>query len=85
MTRELAGLEIVLANVDINSGYATHSLSRNKSQKPNAAGENNLPLTPATNNTHDDEIATSSNLLLPPRDTSELITLSDTSQNVTRK
>ena len=25
MTRELAGLEVDVANVDINSGYATHS------------------------------------------------------------
>ena len=46
--------------------------------------ENNLPSTPATNNTHDNKSTTSSNLCSPPRDTSELIILSDASQNSTR-
>ena len=41
MTHELVGLEINLTNVGINSCYATHSQSRNKSQIPDAAAENN--------------------------------------------
>ena len=68
MTRELAGLEIDLTNVDINSSCATHSQLRNKSQIPDVARENNLTSTPATNNTHNDE-ATTSNLHPPPKDT----------------
>ena len=47
MTRELAGLEVDLTNVDINSGYITYSQVRNKSQIPDAARENNLPSTPS--------------------------------------
>ena len=58
MIREVATLEVVFTNVDIN----------------------NLPYTPATNNTHDDEAATFTNLHSPPTDTLELITLSDASQ-----
>ena len=67
MTRELAGLETDLMNVDINSGYATCSQLNNKSQIPDAAGEHNLPSTHAINNAHDDEAATS-NMHSPSRD-----------------
>ena len=81
MTRELVGLEVVLASVDISSSCATHSLSRKKSQIPNAAEENCLPPMQASNNTHIDEKATPFYLCSPPRDISELITLSDASQN----
>ena len=84
MTREFAGLEIDVTYVDTNSGYATSSLSRNESQIPYAARENNLLPTPATNNTHNDEAAISCNLTSPPRDTSKLITLTDAMQNSTR-
>ena len=83
MTRELAVLEVGLVNVDINSGYASCSYFRNKSQIPDAAREK-LPPTPATSNTYIDEVATSSNLCSPLRDSSELITLSDAGQNSTR-
>ena len=83
MTRELAGLQKDLANVDINSGYATHSQVRNKYQIPDAAGESNLPPTPATNNTQDNEAATSSNQCSPLMDTYKLITLSNAGQNLT--
>ena len=69
MTRELSGLGIGLTNVDINSGYTTHSQLRNISQIPDAAGENNILSTPATNNIHEDKAATSSNLYWPARDT----------------
>ena len=41
MTRVLAGLKVSLINVYINSGYATHSQSRNKSQIPDVARDNN--------------------------------------------
>ena len=81
MTRESTGLEIELTNVDINSGYATYSQWKNKSYIPNTAGEDNLP---SHQNTHNHDAATSSNLHSPHRDTSELITLSDASQNSTR-
>ena len=81
MVRELAALEIDITNVDINSGYATHSQLRYKSQIPAAAGENNVTPTLATNNYHSDETPTSSNLYSPPRDISELITLSDARQS----
>ena len=84
MIRELVGLEVDLASVDINSGYATCSKLRNKSQTPDTAKENNLSLTPASNNMHDDEAATSLNLCSWPVDSLELITLSNTSQNSTR-
>ena len=84
MARELTGLEVDLTDVDINSSYAIHSQSRNKSQIPESASENNLPSTPATNNTHDDGTATSSNLCSLPRDTSELITLRNAGKNSDR-
>ena len=71
-------------NVDINSGDIICSQLKNKSWVHDAAGENNLLATPATNYTHDYEAATSSNLCSQPRDTSELITLSDASHNLTR-
>ena len=75
MTRELAGLEIDLTNVDINCGHATHSHLRNKSQIPKVFGENNLPLHYATNNAYNDEAATSSNLHSPPLNYSPLVML----------
>ena len=63
MTKELAGLEIAFAYVDISSCIIINSQSRNKSQIPDVPRENNLASTPATNNTHDDnDAATSSNL-----------------------
>ena len=57
MKRELGGLEVDLASVDINSSYATHSKLRNKSEIPDAAEDNNLPPTQACNDTHIDETA----------------------------
>ena len=81
MARKLAWLEIDLTNVDIYSGYATCSQLRNKSLILDVGGENSSPSTPATNNTNIDEVATFSNLLSLPRDTLEMITLSDASQN----
>ena len=83
MTRELVGLEVDFASVDINSSYTTHSKSRNKSQIPDTAEENNLLPIQASNNTHGDKAATLSNLHSPHRDSSELITLSDAGQNST--
>ena len=58
MTRELVGLEVDLASVDINSGYATHGKLRKKPQIPDTAKENNLPFTQASNNTHNGGAAT---------------------------
>ena len=84
MARNLAGLEVDLTNVDITSSYATYSQSEKKSQIPDAAGENNLPCTQASNSTNDDKTVTSSNLCLPPRGSLELISLRDASQNSTR-
>ena len=84
MTRELVGLEADLTSVDINSSYAIHSKLRNKPQIPDAAKENNLSPTQAGNNTNDAGAAASWNLCSPPRDSSELITLSDAGQNFTR-
>ena len=37
MAREVAGLEVDPTDVDINSDYATHSQSRNKSEICDAA------------------------------------------------
>ena len=54
-----------------------------KYQIPGTAIGNNLPFTPATSNTHIGEAATSLNLHSPPRDSLELIILSDASQNST--
>ena len=73
-----------MASVDINNNYATHSKSRNKSQIPDVAEENNLPPTQASNIIHDDEAATPSKPYSPPRDSLELLTLSDAGQNSTR-
>ena len=42
VTRELAGLEVDLTNVSINSGYATCIQSKSDYQILDAAGENNL-------------------------------------------
>ena len=84
MTRELAGLDIDLTNVDSNSGYATFSELKNKSQVPDVARENNLPSKPAINNTHYNEAATSSNMLSPHSNNSELITLSNAIQKSTK-
>ena len=70
MIRQLVGLKVNLTSVDVNSGCATHSKLRNKSQIPDAAREHNLPSKQATNTTHDDEAATSLNLYSPPRDSS---------------
>ena len=52
MTRELVGLEVDLASVDMNSSYAVCSKSRKKSQLPVASKDNNLPSTQACNDTH---------------------------------
>ena len=41
MIKELVGLEVDLASIDINSSYATHSNSRNKSHIPDASKDNN--------------------------------------------
>ena len=81
MTVELVGLEVDFTSVDINSSYAIHSKLRNKSQIPDAAEENNLPPTQASNITYVDEAASPLNLHSPPRDSSELITHSDAGQN----
>ena len=54
MTRELAGLEVDLTSVNINSTYATHIKLRNKPQVSYSAKENNLSPTPACDNTNDD-------------------------------
>ena len=62
---------------------ATHSKSRNKSQLPDGAKENNSPPTQASNDTHYDEAAFPSNLHSPPRDNSELITLRNACQGLT--
>ena len=84
MTRELEGLEFDLVSLDINSGYTNYSKSRNKSQMPDTAKENNLTPTQASSNIPDDEAATSLNLYSPPNDSFELITLSITCQHSTR-
>ena len=84
MTRELVRLEVDLASVDINNSYATHSKLRNESQISDTAEENNLPPTQTSNNTHGDEEATPSNLCSPLRNSSELVTISNASQNPTR-
>ena len=70
--------------MDIYSSYATNSKLRNKPQISDVAKENNLPPKQASNDTHDDGAATPLNLCSPPRDNSELITLSDVAQNSTR-
>ena len=80
MTRELAGLDIGLTSVDINSGYATHSESRNKSQIPDAAREDNVPSTQAPYN----ETDTFFDLHSLPRDNSDMISLSYVGQNSAR-
>ena len=53
-------------------------------QIPDAATENNLPPIQDGNDSHDDGAATPLNLHSPPRDSSELITISDASQVYTR-
>ena len=67
-------LEVDFANLDINSSYA-YSKLRNKSKIPDAAEENNLALTQASNNFLYDEAATPLNLHSPLGDSSELIPL----------
>ena len=84
MPRQLVGLEVKITTVDIISSYDTHCKSRNKSQISETAKENSLSPTQASNNTHDEEAATPLNMHSPPRDSSELITLSYASQNSTR-
>ena len=84
MTRELAELAVDLHTVDINSGYTTHSQSRNNYQIPDATRENNLPSTQATYTAHNDEAVTSLKLHSSPKYSSELITLSNASQNSAR-
>ena len=84
MTRESGRLEVDFARVDINNGYATHSKWRNKSQIPDTAKENNLQPIQVSNKTSNDEEGTPLNLHSPHRDSSELITLSNASQNSTR-
>ena len=84
MNRILAGLEVDLTSVDINSNYATQSKSRSKLKIPGTPKEKCLPSTQASNNTHYDEAATPLNLCSPPRHSFELITLSNVSQKSPR-
>ena len=84
MTRVLVKLEADFTSVDINNSYATHSKSNNKSQIPDTAKENNLLPKEAINKTCGDEAATPFNLHSPLRESSELITLSNTGQSSTR-
>ena len=81
MTREVEGLEVDFTSVDINNSYTTCHKSRNKSQIPDTAEENNLPPTQASKNTHGDDAAMPSNPHSLFRDTLELITHSDVCQN----
>ena len=82
MTRELVGLEVEFASVDINSSNAIHSKLRNKSQIPDTAKKITYYL-------HKPIIISMMmrqplNLHLPLRDSSKLINLSDDGQNSTR-
>ena len=83
MTRELAGLEVDFTHANIDNSYNTCNKLRNKSKIPDAAKENNLAPIQASNNAHDGEAATPSNLCSPPSDSIELIILSDASQSFT--
>ena len=68
IARELVRLEFNFTNVDINHTYAIHSKSTNKSQLSDAAKENNLSPSQASNNTHSDKVATLVNLYSSLRD-----------------
>ena len=83
MTRELVGLEAVLASVDINNSYATYRKSRNKSQIPDAVEENNLSFTQVSN-IPTMMTATPSHLHSLSRDSLGLVSLSNTCQNSTK-
>ena len=68
MIRWLVRSEVDFTSVGVNNSYATHSESRNKSQIPDAAKENNLPPTQSSANTHGDEAASPSNMCSLHRD-----------------
>ena len=58
-------LKVDFTSVDINNSYTTCSKSRNKSQMPDTAEENNLLPIQASNNTQSYEAATPLNLHSP--------------------